>query len=298
MHQQPRFIGNDHPEIMRVISKQYPNAQSVRHIKHGYENHIVIVDDKYVVRFPRSQEIWQRVKLERFVLSRLKSPLVPKIIEFSDAPPYLVQTFLPGRHISESEFRKLPLAVQQNIGSQIAEFAYSLHSSIGVNKFSAERDKLIPQDNSNGSYDDHLKEMLHDFTFPTATQDELAKRYFLAWRSISPSKPLVSHDDLHIHNLLFQDNKLSGVVDFGAICVGTAEQEMRQVYRLSEAALTAAVKTYNNLAHTKLDPETSRIWATTQELSTYARELAARRTDHAAFKLASEHLALWFPGVF
>jgi aminoglycoside phosphotransferase (APT) family kinase protein len=106
------------------------------------------------------------------------------------------------------------------------------------------------------------------------------------------------HDDLHIHNLLFQDNVLSGVVDFGAICIGTAEQEMRQVYRLSEAALIAAIKTYNSLAHTELNSETCKIWATTQELATYARELKVNRTDHAAFKRANEHLALWFPGVF
>jgi hypothetical protein len=141
MHHKPQFIGNDQPAIMRVISKQYPNARNVHHIKHGYENHIVIIDDKYVVRFPRSQEIWQRVKLERFVLSRLKSSLVPKIIEFSNVPPYLVQTFLPGGHISEREFRKLPLAVQQNIGSQIAEFAYNLHSSIDVKEYNG-RPKL------------------------------------------------------------------------------------------------------------------------------------------------------------
>lgn len=298
MHHKPQLIGNDQPEIMRIVNEQYPNALSVRHIGHGYENHIIIVDDKYVMRFPRSQEIWQRVKLERFVLSKLKSALVPKITEFNNAPPYLVQTFLPGNHISENKFRKLPLDVQQNIGSQIAEFAYNLHSSIDVKEFAAERDRLIPPSDNGGSYDDHLKEMLHDFAFPTAKQDELAKRYFLSWRSISPSKPLVVHDDLHIHNLLFQDNKLSGVVDFGAICIGTAEQEMRQVYRLSEAALIAAIKTYNNLAHTKLDPETSRIWATTQELATYARELKLNRTDQAAFKRANEHLTLWFPGVF
>lgn len=298
MHHKPQFIGNDRAEIMRIIGRKYPNASNMRHIEHGYENHIVIVDDKYVVRFPRSEEIWQRVKLEWFVLSQLKSPLVPKIAEFSDAPSYLVQTFLPGKHITESEFRKLPLVVQRNIGSQIAEFAYSLHSSIGVKEFSAELDRLIPQDNGGGSYEDHLTEMLHGFTFPTAAQDAVAKRYFAAWRSISPSRSVVVHDDLHIHNLLFMDNSLSGVVDFGAICVGTAEQEMRQVYRLSDIALEAAVETYNNLAHAELDPETSRIWATTQELATYARELRAGRTNHAAFEPAGEHLALWFPGIF
>jgi aminoglycoside phosphotransferase (APT) family kinase protein len=287
MHHKSQFIGNDQLEIMRVISMQYPNALAVRHIEHGCENHIVIIDDKYVVRFPRSEEIWQRVKLEQFVLSRLESPLVPKVVEFNNSPPYLVQTFLPGKHVSENEFRKLPLAVQRSIGGQIAEFAFRLHSSIGVNEFSNEYDRLTPQGNSDGSYGDYLKEMLFDFTFPTIAQDELAKRYFSAWRSILPSKSVVVHDDLHIHNLLFQKDKLSGVVDFGAICVGTAEQEMRQVYRLSEAALTEAIETYNDLAHTKLDPETSRIWATTQELAIYAREFIARRTDHSAFKHAA-----------
>jgi aminoglycoside phosphotransferase (APT) family kinase protein len=290
-------IATNKTEIMRITNTLYPEAQSVRHIEHGSENHIVVIDDRYVVRFPRTEEVWKRTKLEQFVLSNLNVPVTPKTIQYSNSPAYLVQTFLPGEHLSEEEFRQLPIATQQSIGSQIAEFAYSLHSALDVDEFRDEYAKLIAQ-NSDGSYGDHLREMLHDYTFPTEAQDEIAKQYFKAWSTIRPSKSVVVHDDLHIHNLLIRGGQLSGVVDFGAICIGTAEQELRQVYRLSDEALISAVKTYNLLAHTDLDIEVARIWATTQELATYARGLQANHTSSAAFERAHDHLVLWFPGVF
>jgi aminoglycoside phosphotransferase (APT) family kinase protein len=287
----------NHTEITRIIHTLYPGAQAVRHIEHGYENYIVIVDDRYVVRFPRNEAVWSRAMLEQFVLSKLNLPIVPKVIRYSDNPPYLVQTFLPGEHISETAFRQLPVAVQRSIGSQIAEFAYALHSAISVDTFSAEQAKLMPREGE-GSYRDYLQKTLQAYTFPTEAQDKVARRYYAAWEGIKPSKPVVVHDDLHAHNLLFDEERLSGVVDFGAISIGTAEQELRQVYRLSDEALASAVKTYNALARTDLDIEASRIWAATQELAAYAREIQAGQTAGAAFKRAGQHLALWFPGVF
>lgn len=285
-------------EIKHIISAFYPEAQDIRHIEHGYENYIVVVDNRYVIRFPRNRTVWNRTKLERFVLSKLDLPVVPKIVHYNESPPYIVQTFLPGSHISEKEFRQLPAATQRILGSQIAEFAYKMHAALDVEKFKEQYEKLNLEEDSGGPYGDYLQKTLQDYTFPTDAQDKIAKQYFAAWKSIKPSKPVVVHDDLHIHNLLINKGHLSGVVDFGAVCIGTAEQELRQVYRLSDEALTSAIKTYNSLAHTEVDIETARTWATTQELATYADELQAGRTTSEKYKRARDHLILWFPGVF
>ena len=145
-------------EITRILSTLYPKAHDIRHIEHGYENYIIIVDGHYVVRFPRSQAVWSRATLERFVLSKLDLPVVPKIVYYNEDPPYLVQTFLPGSHVSENEFRQLPMITQQSIGSQIAEFAYKLHTTLDVEEFKKEYAKLDPEESGGGSYKDYLQD--------------------------------------------------------------------------------------------------------------------------------------------
>ncbi len=292
-----QFIANNKSKILHIVRSLYPDARSVCHVDRGYDNYIVIVDNCHVLRFPRSEAVWKRGELERFVLSQLKLPNVQKIVRVCDDPPYLELTFLQGEHMSEEEFRQLPIQKQKDLGSQIAEFAYRLHCSVNVEEFAAKYAKLTPQDRGGETYDEYLQRVLGDFTLPTPAQDKIAKSYLKAWQDIRPSKPVVVHDDLHIQNLLLCDGKIAGVIDFGAVCIGTAEQELRQVYRLSSAALDSAVKTYNSLAHTKLNIKTARIWAITQELAAYSRELQSK-TKTPAFQRSCEHLALWFPEAF
>ncbi len=292
----PRIIANNKPKIDHIIRKLFQNAQTIRHIEHGYENHIVLVDNKFVIRFPRNEAVWERSKLERYILSQLDSPLVQSVISYNDNPAYSVLTYLPGQNISESDFGQLPIVQQQKIGSQIAKFAHTLHTTLNVEDFKKESNKLKAQVDSGGTYAEHLREMLHDFTFPTPEQDKIAKQFYKSWLAIKPSKPVVVHDDLHVDNLLFENNELSGVIDFAATCVGTVEQELRQVYRLSDAALTSAAETYEQLAGTPVDIQAARIWAITQELATYAR--CHYNPENPAFQRAQAHLKLWFSEVF
>ena len=284
-------------EIARIIAERYPDAREVRYIDEGYENYIALVDNRDVVRFPRNEEVWNRSQLEEFILSRLHSPLISKVTYRSDNPPYLVQSFLPGRHMKESEFRLLSVPSQQAIGDQIAHFAHQLHYAISVDEFRQQaQDISDPQ--ATGSYGDHLREVLYNFTLPTKAQDELAKKYYHVWTTIKPSRPLVVHDDLHVQNLLFESDNLSGILDFGAVCVGTVEQELRQVYRLSDEALRAAAEAYQDLSGASIDIEAARTWAVTQELATYAREIMSNNTVSLGYQRAQEHLKLWFPKVF
>jgi len=284
-------------EIARVIAKLYPNAHHIRHIDGGYENYIVSVDSQAVVRFPRTESVWRRSRLEEFVLSKFDSSLTPKVMTRHDDPPYLVQTFLPGAHLSEHDFRHLPSSKQRELGRQIAQFAYELHNAISAKEFTREH-AILPTATNAGSYGDHLREILYDFTFPSKAQDEVAKQYYHAWLSIQPSRPVVIHDDLHVQNLLFDNGNLSGVLDFGAVCVGTVEQELRQVYQLSDEALGAAADTYQALSGVTVKTDAARTWAITQELATYAREYMAQNITSPAYVRAQEHLSRWFPEAF
>ncbi len=289
---QTLYLGNSPEQALEVSRSLYPSAASLTVIDEGQENLIIVIDHELLMRFPRSEEIWQRGKAEREALRLLASlPMVPvpHLTRISEEPAYVVATYLHGKQITTTELRSLPVEVLERIGSEIATFAYSLHTQLPVKTFQP----LIEP--PSWSYDDYLKRVLYDRQDPDPRIDALAKEYFHKWQAKhTPSRKVVAHDDLHMGNLLFDDTyHLTGVLDFGAICIGTAEQDLRQTFRLGEAGFEAAIATYEQLSGKELDRETAKLWTITQELASYCRE-----DSDTVHERARENLQFWFPEIF
>jgi len=284
------YLGNYPKEAVDVARGQFPNA-SLRTIDEGQENLVIVVDGSLTVRFPRTEEVWQRGTIERHVLERLASSdmPIPKLIKISDDPAFIVATFLEGQQITTEQLRSLPATTLEIIGKSIAQFAFAFHTALAVEEF-----KPLIQPPS-WSYDDYLKRVLYDKTHENPRVDALAKEYYQKWldREISPHEVVV-HDDLHMGNLLFdEDFNVNGVLDFGAVCIGMAEQDLRQTYRLGEAGFEAAASTYEKLSGRPFNRETAKAWTITQELGAYCRD-----DTKAVHERARENLNFWFPGIF
>lgn len=285
-----RFLGSDADSALAVARSIYGSAVELRTINDGLENLIIVADQKELVRFPRSEQVWLASRAERYVLNALASRTdmpIAKIIDISEDPAYLQMTFLTGEHLSTEQIRSLPTQTLQKIGREMAEFAFELHSSIDVDDFRPH------QTIHSWSYDDYLRRVLYDRQDPNPKIDALAKHYYQAWLGKEDVKKYVIHDDLHTGNLLFNESTdLVGVLDFGAVCIGSAEQDLRQAYRLGEEALEAAASPYEKLSGEPFNRELAKFWVVTQELAAYCREEKGVVHDRAA-----ENLQFWFPGI-
>lgn len=282
-----KYLGNDTGSALKIVEALYGAHSATRIVHDGIENLIIIVDEAWVVRFPRTEEIWQNSQAERYILDRLSSESnmpIPKLIRISEDPAYLITTFMKGSHLEIEQIRSLPKNTLRNIGKEMAEFAYRLHTSISTKEI---RQFLTAP---SWSYDEYLKRVLFERQDPNPKIDALAKRYYQAWLDRKSGKQLVVHDDLHTGNLLFDDNYKLGVLDFGAVCIGTAEQDLRQAYRLGDEALESAALTYETLSGQPFDQETAKLWTITQELGAYCRE-----DSGVAHERAFENLCFWFP---
>lgn len=289
---QEKYLGNNIDRAMDIARHFFSDASSFHPIDDGQENLIIVVDNKFVIRFPRSKEIWERGVTERRVLERLASVVdmpVPRLLEVSDDPAFIATTYLHGNQLSAEQLRSLPEDSLELIGKNIAEFAFMLHEKLSVQEF----EPLIQP--PTWSYDGYLKRELFKKTNENPRVDALAKEYYQRWiTKRSGEHKAVIHDDLHMGNLLFDDGfGISGVLDFGAICIGTPEQELRQTYRLGEAGFEAAISTYEILSGQSLDRELAKLWTITQELASYCRDDTA-----AVHKRAQENLQFWFPELF
>jgi len=280
--------GNDTSKAIQVAKSLYGEQVELRVIDDGYENLVIVADERELIRFPRSEEIWSRGKLERYVLQRLSNSEmpIPKLICVSDDPAYSQMTFLPGSLLDAGQVRSLPQDTQARIGEQVAQFAFGLHSTLMPDEI-----RPLIQPATGGTYDEYLQRVLVDRTDSNPAVDALAKEFYGRWCQKTQSHEAVVHDDLHTGNLVFDDAyNLVGVLDFGATCIGTPEQDLRQMYRLGPAAFEAAVVTYERLSGVPFDREAAITWTVTQELGAYCREESG-----IAHNRAWENLLLWFP---
>jgi aminoglycoside phosphotransferase (APT) family kinase protein len=232
----------------------YPNSQEITIVEHSYDNIVALIDTNYAIRFPRDKNSYARSLHEKHLLRQLenvKTLEVPRLLGECTYPPYLITSFVPGRHVSPSYIHSLSKNQQYNFAKTLAQFAYAMHSAFALDEELLLRKKLKLDELEDGEpWAIYFKETVKDYHFPTVFQDKIAKKYYKEWVDMCDVTPtVVVHDDLHTENMMFNDDDiLTGVLDFGDTNVGTPEQELRQLYRISEDIMLTAVQEYQRLS--------------------------------------------------
>ncbi len=284
-----------------ITRSLYPNAQKITMVEHSYDNIVALVDMNYAVRFPRDKNAYARSLHESHLLKQLEDVEtleVPHLLGECTHPPYLITSFVSGHHVSPAYIRSLSKNCQHNFAKTVAQFAYAMHSAFVLEEELLLRKALKIDELEDGEpWAIYFKEVVKDYNFPTAIQDKIAKRYYHEWVAVCDVTPrVVVHDDLHTENMMFNsDDVLTGMLDFGDTNVGTPEQELRQLYRISEDSMLTAVQEYQRLSGCQLNVEAIKIWSIMKELADYSGKLAAKDTKHRAFKRASRNLNSWLP---
>jgi hypothetical protein len=229
-------------------------------------------------------------------LEGIASVSIPKVIGENDELPYVITTFVNGKHLSSAEIRNLSEEDQTSLGSTIGQFAYEMHAKLSVQEALRLRKEFGLDGLEEKPWNIYLNERLFEYIFPTEKQTNLAKKYYKQWQELHTEVDLVVvHDDLHNENMFFENNKLVGVLDFGDTNIGSPEQEFRQLYRINDQVLAAAIDTYEKLSGRKLSIDASRAWAVAQELAAYSERLAKDDTSHPSFLRAAKNLNAWLP---
>lgn len=292
--QPPTPLFADTSLAKKIASAAYPAAR-IQVIDYGYDNIVVLIDTTYALRFPRDQDAYTRNLYEKQILRHLKNLraiALPEVVGEHANPSYFITSFVRGEHLSPAAVRGFSVKLQRQLGEDIATFAYGMHSLFSVDEANRIRKKLrLDKEESWSAY---FKRLLYAVTLPDARQDRIAKAYYKKWQAIDNTSCMVAiHDDLHNENILFEGSRLCGVLDFGDTTIGTAEQELRQLYRINETVLNAAIDKYSTLAGRALDIEAAKTWAIMQELAAYAELLAKGDTSHPTFARAARNLNEW-----
>jgi aminoglycoside phosphotransferase (APT) family kinase protein len=299
MHERQFITSGDAEAFVKTIR---PDVQDIKLIMHGYDNVIAIVDEKLVFRFPRNEVAVNRQHFEAQLLRHLHGKIslpIPEILEVHRAPDYLVTNRIPGAHISLTALRELPAEYSRIYAHDIAQFMKELNAAVSphqvtetraVNHMTGESDELWP---------DTLKRVLQEASFPDkAWLEEVAHHQYEQWEQLCAHSNLpiiVVHDDLHVGNLLFKDSRISGILDFGDAAIGTAAQEMRQLFRINEDILRTTIYEYAQLTGIHISEEEVATWAITTELASYCERLVKGDINHPSFIRTQATMKRWLP---
>ena|GEM_PF-140582 len=277
-----------------------PDAPHIMVLEHSYHNVIVIVDDARVYRFPRNYNAAVRQQFETEVLRKLRGKTtlpIPEVVAVRDDPSYTILSFLSGQH---EVLDVLPKTAITDISEQFARFIFELSQALPVAETEALRSKCGLADGRNDEpWLAYIERALAQASFTDKPWlEELAHEYAAKWQIMQARNKLplqTVHDDLHNENILFEHGKLAGVLDFGLTNIGTAAQEMRQLYRLDTRLLQAAIDAYARLSGQQVQLEDVKIWAITAELASYCHHLALDETSHPSFVRTRNNLRTWLP---
>lgn len=282
----------------KTLKEMYPNAKQITLVEHGYDNIVGLVDEIYAVRFPRNADAYRRSQYEKSVLQSISQQQeleIPTILGERSNPPCLITGFVHGTHLNAKELNNLTPTMQERFAKDIARFAYTLHKSLSADAVRGFREKF-EINKLDEDWSTYFKKHLSKADLPNSVQNELVKQHYEQWREYKPQKELVVvHDDLHADNLLFENEVLTGVLDFGDTSIGTPEQELRQLYRINETILKTAIETYSKLSGSKLSFEFAKNWAIVQELGSYVDRLSTGSKNHPSFVRACNNLNSWLP---
>lgn len=172
-------------------------------IDSGFDYRVLVVEDSWVVRIPKREQVVPAFEQEIALLPVLADALpveVPRFELVSRRPPYAVYRMLHGT----------PLAGEDSEG--VRRFLEALHS--------LRTDVLIAEDwverfRAQCAEFDRLVVPLLD-----AEERRRAAELFAEAETLAGFEPCVIHADLGPEHLLVRDGRLAAVIDWGDACLG------------------------------------------------------------------------------
>jgi aminoglycoside 2''-phosphotransferase len=243
-------------EYKKLIKKYFPKLQIEyeKFITSGWESDILIINNEKVFRFPK--------KNNRFDIVYNKEKIITDLIRpFVSIPITKMEIYKKGFLKKEIIFSLLDyiegdtLEIKNDIdiSDDLTSFLYSLHS-ININIFKS-FDKL----NANNLPFYKYKLKLTNFTFNNDILNKFLNSFKLQndfnncirifsdfeWKD---EENVLCHNDLHMGNIMINNNKISGIIDFGDCIYTNYNIEFISILKWkNNSFIKQIIKKYENL---------------------------------------------------
>jgi len=229
----------------------------------GEDHAVVLLDDRWVFRFPRTAAAAARGASERRLLARLAADSLvatPQYELVSEAGDFGGYRMIDGRELTGPVFSALPRAAQERVLSQIGDFLRVLHAlpAALVEGLASTEDAAWFADRF-AERRARLAEALGPTLLAAADRFYAALPSALATRHIALIHRDFSEDHILLHPT---EGRLAGVIDFTDACLGDPAFDFSCLWAYGDWAPGLAARSYGAGAEMADILRRSRWWLT------------------------------------
>jgi aminoglycoside 2''-phosphotransferase len=240
-----------------LIHHDFPdfNISSIKKIGEGDNSVAFSVNDDYIFRFAKREEVKIHIRRETLVFPKIKSALNLQIPEFEFISPetnFVSYKKIEGDILSDTIFQSLKKKEQAGIQKTIANFLSQIHSFplAELKKCGLETMHLYDE------YSENLADAQR-LIFPMipGNEREIIAGFFTEYLSNENNfnyPPTLVHNDFSKDHILFNsaNKQITGIIDFGDIAFGDPDYDFLYLLdEFGEAFLEETLKYYQLRDH-------------------------------------------------
>lgn len=240
-------------ELLMRIHLEFPNLKffKAKVNNKGWDHTIIILDNKYVFRFPKNKSYIKKIRTEMLFLNSLRDmPIkVPNYLFISKDKSFGGYQLISGKELTKTRFQKLNNKQKKVIANQLGRFLTSLHNfpintakEIGLKyEWSLEEEKK--------EYNKRKKAIFSALNYK---EKKFVKNFVKHYFSMKvPSKLCVIHHDFSDNHILIHKEKVNGVIDFGDSSLGDPAKDFSCLWNLGDDFVLNVYKTYKGKKDSK-----------------------------------------------
>lgn len=248
----------DEELVRSLLAEQFPELElrSVRILGEGFDNAVWLIDEECAFRFPRRAIAVPLVAREVAVLTRV-APLLPVAVpvpafvgaESERFPrPFFGHRVLPGSELADAHLTDSDRA---RVGMDVGRFLRTLH--VPATRELVDARRTLPVDPNRRADMPFRVRMTRERldALPDLEPASLrsAERILAAAEGLAPGPAQVlCHGDLHVRHVLVDRGELTGVIDWGDVCVGDPSMDLLFAWSvLPPGARTAFFEEYGEI---------------------------------------------------
>jgi aminoglycoside 2''-phosphotransferase len=258
---------------------------SVVQNQEGMVNNIVVVDDEFTFRFPKTEWAQQTLIREAKLIDLARPHVAVQLPELQLHDDSMASyRWLPGVPLTREFLMALDVDRRTSLLQQLGAFLRDLHGIPATDLVDAEASEAVRSRESWMAFFDEVREILFPLLFAhqRASVDAMITPVIDGRLDLDAAKVLI-HGDIAPYHLLVdpEANTLSGVIDFGVAGLGDPAIDIALLLYNYGESMTREVGVVYPLTPELLDR--SRFWASTLELQW---ALAGLRDDDKSLLVA------------
>ena len=213
------------PIYVDMVRTAFPEIrfEQARWITHGFSNIVLVLDETWIIRFPRHEN--RRIALihEIELLETLRSQTTVKLPHYTlvaSEARFAGYRMIAGAELTARFFTALPRADQESLGLQLGGLLSALHAQ--PESFAMRQGRLRGNDDGqaiSAQYFAEIRTALIRRLDPALTLR--LDRLYTRFAHTKAERQCLVHSDIDDDHLLWDaDNKTPGLIDFGEAALG------------------------------------------------------------------------------